>query len=437
MRKLFDRVLDEVTSRKAEGDIIYSTSKSLKLSSQNAAINEYKVSSSQILGVRVIKEGRVGISYSEALDDESLKLMVSQALDNAEMSGPNFNEGILKLSGHGPDEASYPEDEVDIARKTQKAIELETAVKALDTRVVAVPYNSYSENEYQSFYLSSHGRSTSYADKSYSITSSALLDENGKKANYYDYNISHTFRDLQWDKVVQTALFHAQNLLTEKTLPTGKYNVKFTEDSLKQLIECFSNFYSAKAVIDKVNPWALKLGEEVISKDLSIEDLPLYKDSFRVSRFDSEGVERKSLTLVKEGVLQSFYHNSSTAKALNTETTGHASRGSSSSLNISGTNLVVSGKNVKPLPPKFLEVIQLDGLHSGANRVTGDFSVAIKGYVWENGAKTRTFGNITLSGNLVELLKNVEVVGAKLEVSTDQSFFSVPLMFHGLSIAGT
>lgn len=437
MRKLFDRVLDEVTSKKATGDLIYSTSKSLKLSSQKGEINEYKVSSSQILGVRVIKEGRVGISYSEALDDESLKLLVSQALDNAEMSEPNFNEGILKLSGHGQDEASYPEDEVDISIKTQKAVELETAVKALDPRVVAVPYNSFSENEYRSSYLSTQGRSTSYSDKSYSITSSALLDEKGKKANYYDYHLSHTFRDLQWKKVVETALFHAQNLLTEETLPTGKYNVKFTEDSLKQLIECFSNFYSAKSVIDKVNPWALKLGEEVISKDLSIEDSPLYKDSFRVSRFDSEGVERKPLALVKSGVLQSFYHNSSTAKALGTQTTGHASRGSSSSLNVSGTQLVITGTNVKPLPPKYLEVIQMDGLYSGANRVTGDFSVAIKGYVWEKGNKTKTFGNITLSGNLVELLKNVEIIGAKLQTSTDQSFFSVPLMFHGLSIAGT
>ena len=190
-------------------------------------------------------------------------------------------------------------------------------------------------------------------------------------------------------------------------------------------------------MIDKVNPWALELGEEVISKDLSIEDLPLYKDAFRVNRFDSEGVERKPLALVKSGVLQSFYHNSSTAKALGTQTTGHASRGSSSSLNISGTNLVISGTNVKPMPPKYLEVIQMDGLHSGANRVTGDFSVAIKGYVWESGKKTMTFGNITLSGNLVELLKNVEIVGANLRSSTDHSFFSVPLMFHGLSIAGS
>lgn len=90
-----------------------------------------------------------------------------------------------------------------------------------------------------------------------------------------------------------------------------------------------------------------------------------------------------------------------------------------------------------PMPPKYLEVIQMDGLYSGANRVTGNFSVAVKGHVWENGKRVMTFGNITLSGNLIELLKNVEVVGENLMSSTDESFFSVPLMFHGLSIAGS
>ena len=79
----------------------------------------------------------------------------------------------------------------------------------------------------------------------------------------------------------------------------------------------------------------------------------------------------------------------------------------------------------------------MDGLYSGANRVNGNFSVAVKGYFWENNQKVMTFGNITLSGNIVELLSRVEVTGDQLQSSTDQSFFSVPLIFHDLSIAGT
>lgn len=436
MKKLMERVINELTDHKAEADLIYSTSKSLKLSAQKGAISEYKVSSSQILGVRAIKNGRVGIAYSEALDDESLKFMIRQALENAEHGQENEHEKILNLTGEIIDHADYQEAETDINAKTKLALELESKVKDADKRVTAVPYNSFSENEYESLYLSSRGRFTSFRDKVYSITSSALMEENGKKANYYDYDSAHRFNELDAERVINTSLFHARNILQEKTLPTGKYSVMFDEDSLKSLIDCFANLYSAKSAIDKMNPWAGKLGEKVVSENLSISDEPQFTQAFRRSLFDSEGVEQKPLTLIKDGVLQTFYHNSVTANKMGTKTTGHASRGPGSSIGISGTHLVINGKNHKALPGKYLEVIQMDGLYSGANRVTGTFSVAVKGYVWENGQRVMTFGNCTLSGNLLELLKHAEVAGTELKASGDRSFFSVPLMFHDLSIAG-
>lgn len=437
MKKLMENIINKLTDQKAEADLIFSSSKSLKMSAQNGNISEYKVSSSHILGVRVIKDGKVGISYTESMDQESVDFMVKQALTNAEFSEENPHEKILTLTGEVRDEASYPEEEVSIEEKTKRALELESMVKSQDKRVVAVPHNSFNEGEHQSFYLSSRGRFTSYADKSYSIVSSALMDEGGKKANFYGYNCAHTFRELDFKAVVDESLFHARNLLTEQTLPTGRYSVLFDEDNLKELMGCFSNFYSAKSAKDKVNPWANKLGEEVISKDITIEDQPQYQDAFRISKFDSEGVEQRPLTLVQDGVLKSFYHNSATASFFGTATTGHASRGPGSSLGVSGTYLTIKGKNVKPLPEKYLEVIQMDGLYSGANRVNGNFSVAVKGYLWEKGERKMTFGNITLSGNLPEMLKNVEVCGDKLGASTERGFFTVPLIFHDLSIAGS
>ena len=436
MKNLMEKVMNELTSQNAEGDLFFSNSKSLKMSAQKGNIAEYKVSSSQILGVRAIKDGRVGISYTEALDDESIKLLVKQVVQNAEANEVNPHEKILDLSGSIADEADYPEAEVDIAVKTKKTLELESIVKSLDSRVTAVPYNFYSESEYSSMYLSSKGRFATYKDKGYTIVTSALLDDQGKKANFDDYHLAHVFNELNFEKICKTALSYAQDILKEKSLATGKYSVYFNEDCLKNLIECFSNVYSAKAAIDKVNPWADKLGEEVVSKDLTIIDHPLYEKAFRVSKFDSEGVVRAPLTLIENGKLNSFYHNSVTANHFQTKTTGHASRGASSSIGVSGTHLLIQGKNKKPRPSKYLEIIQMDGLYSGANRVTGSFSVAIKGYLWENGQRTMTFGNCTLSGNLLELLKNPEVVGEEILSSTDESFFTVPLMFHELSIAG-
>ena len=437
MKKLMEQVLNHVTDQKAQGDLVFTSSKSLKMSAQKGALSTYNVSGTQMLGLRLIKNDRVGLSYTESLDEESLKLMVKQALDNAEATEPNPHEKILHLSGELNDEVSFAEEAVDLNLKIERALELESKVRALDSRVTSVPYNSYSEQDYRSHYLSSTGRFTTYVDKSYSITSSAVMDEKGKKSSYYDYHMAHVFGELNFQKVIDTAYLHARNLLAEQTLASGKYCVRFTEDCLKDLLNCFGNVFSAKASMDKLNPWSDRLGQQVISSDLSISDHPAFERSFRQSRFDSEGVERKLLTLVENGNLKSFYHNSVTAHYFNTQTTGHASRGPSGPLGVAGTDLIISGKNTKPKPGKYLEVIQMDGLYSGANRVSGNFSVAIKGYLWEGGEQKGTFGNITLSGNLFDLFNRVEVTGTELLASTDESFFTVPLIFHDVSIAGS
>lgn len=436
MSQIMEKVMENLKKHNAEGDLILSNSKSLKMSVHNGGINEYKVTGSQMMGIRVIKDDRVGISYTESLDQESLDLMVKQALDNAQIVEPNLLEKIMDLSGEISDIPRYEEKEVEMSVKTQLALDLEAKMKARDSRIMAVPHNGYSEGESHSTYLTSKGRKTIWSDKSFSIVTSALMDDKGKKANFYDYHATHYFKDLNPEKIIETALFHAKNILEEKPISTGKYQVRFTEDMLENLLGCFSNFYSAKAAIDKVNPWAGKLGEEVMSKDISIIDNPTYEGAFRKSIFDDEGLERKTLNLVEDGILKSFLHNSVTARHFNTQSTAHAARGATSSLGVSGTHFIVKGKNPKSMPSKYLEVIQMDGLHSGANRVTGDFSFGVKGYIWENGERKGTFGNVTLSGNIIELFKNVEVVGLNLVASRDNSFFSVPLIFNNQSIAG-
>src|SRR5665648_117578 len=111
MKKIMERIINQLTDHKAEGDLIFSSSKSLKMSSQKGSISEYKVSSSQILGIRAIKDGRVGISYTEAMDDESVSLLIKEALQNAKANEPNPLEKMLQIDGYIADEASYPEEE--------------------------------------------------------------------------------------------------------------------------------------------------------------------------------------------------------------------------------------------------------------------------------------------------------------------------------------
>jgi PmbA protein len=436
MKKMMEQVLNKLTDLKAEGDLLLDTSKSLKMSVQSQNLSEYKVSSSQVLGLRLIKDDRVGIAYTESLDEESLDLMVKQALENAKTNSEKPEEKILNLSGELLDVAHYQEGPVDLQHKAQNVLDLETEMKARDPRVKVLPYNGFSESEFQTFFASSRGRYTHYRDQSYQIWTSALMEEAGKKSTFHHFDLTHRYKDLNWKKITDVALEHASAILKETSIPTGKYEVRFTQDMLQSLLGVFGGLFSAKAAIDKLNPWGTKIGEQVMSSDLSVIDSPDFERAFRNSLFDSEGVERKSLSLVQDGVLQSFYHNSITANRLGVKTTGHASRGPQSAMGVSGTVQVLQGRNPIAMPTKYLEVIQLDGLHAGTNSITGDFSLGVKGYLWENGEKKLCFGGVTLSGNFFHMLKNLSVTGPELLASSDRYFFSSPLMFHDLSIAG-
>lgn len=437
MKKIMETVLNKITDHKASGDLILSTSKSLKLSAQDKNLSEYKVSSSQVLGLRLIKDGKVGISYTEALDDDSLTGLIQQALENAEGNDESLNEKILSLSGSLTDHMLAEESETPLQEKIAQVLKLEETPKSRDPKVLAVPYNGYSEDDYESLYMSSTGRYCHYKDKSYQIWTSVLMGQEGKKSSFSDFDLAHRFSDLKWDKVIETSMKRSQDFLQQRVIPTGKYAIVFTPDCLKNLIGVFSHVFSAKSALDKTNPWLSKVGEEVSSKNISIIDHPTFERSFRISLFDGEGVERLPLSLIKDGRLESFYHNSYTANHFKTKTTGHGVRGPYSSLGISGTDLVIQGKNPQSMPDRYLEIHQLDGLHAGTNRITGEFSLPIKGYALEKGQIMHAVGNVTLSGNFFELLKDVMVASPELEASTDQSFFSSKLLFNDLSIAGS
>src|SRR5262245_15779178 len=107
MKKIMEQVLNSVVDSKAQGDLILSKGNSLRMSSQDGKISSYNVSGTQIMGIRVIKDGKVGLSYTESFDSSSLDLLVRSAIQNAAMTHSKEHERLLDLQGHLADEAIY------------------------------------------------------------------------------------------------------------------------------------------------------------------------------------------------------------------------------------------------------------------------------------------------------------------------------------------
>lgn len=440
MKNSLEKVID---LSKKEGaiqcDAILNAGKSFSLSAQQGQIDKYSVSGSHVIGVRAIANNRVGIAYTESMDDDSLKFAAKSAVENALSSDENKYEVISQKS---QDLIATPlkiEDESTTQDKIDFCLKLESEVKVRDSRVQAVPYNGFSEVTSETYYLNSLG-TFAYDSEAYkSCYTSALLAQNGQNSMHYQSSLGRSLSSLDLETCVNESLTHAANWLDATPVETGAYDVVFTLDGFNSLFSCFRNIFSAKKAWEKTNPFADKINSQVAHSELSILDVPFYEDAFFQYEFDSEGVRRKDLTLIENGVLKNFYHNSATANFFKTTTTGHASRGPKSALGVSGTNRLIkagSTKEVSLLSGTYLEIHSLQGLHSGANAISGEFSFGASGYLCRDGKRVKPVKGITVAGNYHKMLLNIEAIGDTLYNTNDKGLFAPLIRFSNVRIAG-
>ncbi|MCT4641308.1 MAG: TldD/PmbA family protein [Bacteriovoracaceae bacterium] len=436
--KTIEKVIDLAKAKGADCDVTLSKGESISLSAQNESIDKYSISGSQIIGVRTIKDNKIGVSYSESFDDESLSLMVKNAVETSAFSDENEFEQISATKDENHNHpCEVQRDNSSMEQKIALALELEKKVKQKDSRVVAVPYNGLSEGASESYYMNSNGAFGFSSESSLSCYTSALISNGKENSMNYHSSISRNLAGLNIDECINESIDHAANWLDAAPVKTGNYDIVFDINALDSVFGCFGSIYSAKSAWEKVNPFEGKIGTQVAHQGLTITDIPNYGDAFYKYHYDSEGFQRSNLTLVENGVLKSFYHNSSTAKYFKAQNTNHASRGAKSGLGVSGTNMIIiAGKETSPLSGEYLEICSLQGLHSGASVISGDFSFGASGYLCKDGKRLKGIKGITVSGNFYEMIKKIRCIGDTLQSNVSKDFFSPILRFENMSVAG-
>lgn len=422
-------------------DVILSKGSSLNLSAQQNRLDSYKVSSSNIIGIRVIKDQKVGISYSEDFSDESLKTMVKSALNSSKFSEQDEYQQISAAKGEIIDTntKTFREDKTDIKEKIDLALKLESEIKKADSKVTAVPYNGYSESEAHQYYSNHLGLYVYERSKAFSCYTSSQLKDGDKISMHYEGTSGRTFSELNLKWVIDETLHKANLLLNAKPIATGKYDLVFDTDTLGEFLSCFTSLLSGKSVKEGMSSFKNNLGKIVAHPEFTLMDSPQYADGFSFSLTDAEGFLKKDLTLIENGILKSFYHNSSTANYFKIENTGHGSRSTKGHLGTSLDQLIIKpGKTSEKnsTSGKYLKVFSVQGLHSGTNSFSGDFSLAANGELYENGEMVQAVKGVTISGNFFNMLKNISSLGDTLHASTGKTFFSPTVRFTDISVAG-
>ena len=440
LQAAIDQVLDRVKAAGADADVIASGSNNFSLKANAGELDEYKVTSGQVIGVRIVKDQRVATSYSESLEPASLDLMVEQALVNASFTQQDPHQQIScadsTLTTQNPE--IYQADTASVDDKIALALALESGVVALPN-ATSSPYNGFGESDSQVILANTLGTRCYHQERSTYCYAYTLYEKDGKQAMHGGMSTGRRFDELDANYCIHHGYDMAQALLEGEPIATGSYSVIFELDCLNSLLGAFGMCFSGQSAMKGINPWRDKLNDIVASPLLTVSDIAYVEGGSSIKAFDSEGYATRDTILIGEGQLQSLLHNSHTASFFGIENTANGSRSAKGGLGVAGRHTVIAAgtsSHAEATAGEYLELVELQGVHSGADAVSGDFSFGASGFLCRDGKRVQAVRGITVAGNFYQMIKAIDAVGDTLQRDHSRDFFAPIIRFNKLNIAG-
>lgn len=422
-----------------ESEIFYKKASSMSLSGFNKNIDSYKIDTTLGVGFRGIYNGKLGVSFTEMIDDESIDFLIQSAKDNSIYIENMDKEFIFNEKCEYKKLSEIENEDIDLKDKKNKLLELEKLILDNDNRITKVAGISYGNIEGEIFILNSYGIELSHKYKYHFFSGNAVCKDGENKRNGGHYDIKKYYNELDIEKLA--------NKIAEKTvenigaidIKTKKYKIVLQNDAASSLLSTFSGIFSGELARKGLTLLKDKVGETIAADCVNIIDDPLLEEGFDSMPFDFEGVPTYRKSIVQDGKLLTLIHNLKTANYFGVKTTGNALRsGHESGMSVCFFNCFIENGNLKleELMEKVsdgLLITSLSGLHAGANTISGDFSIAASGFIIKDGKKSTPIEQVTIASNFFDVLKSIELIANDLE---HKSSIESPSLYIGeLSVA--
>ena len=365
------------------------------------------------LGITVYKGQRKGSASTADLSPGALRLTVEKAIEIAKYTGEDPCSGLADkdLMAFEPQDLDlYHPIELDTDFAIEQVIKAETAALAFDPRITNSDGASYNANLGTKVYGNSHGLNVGYNSSRYSISCVVIGEQDGDMQRDYSYTVERQANLMASpEQVGKESAEFTLGRLGARQIKTAKMPVLFDKEIASGLIGHFISAISGGNLFRKSSFLLDKLGEQVLPSWFAISERPYIMRGLASSSFDHEGVRTKDAEIVTDGVLNQYLLTSYSARKMNMQTTGHAG-------GIHNWLIKSSGQSDKQMLAELgtgLLVTELMG--QGVNVVTGDYSRGAAGFWVENGIIQYPVHEITIAGNLADMLKNIVAVGAEIE----------------------
>lgn len=414
-------------------EIYIEESKSIELDSRKEELNFAKEEIDCGVGIRVIKDNKVGFAFTS--DMNKIEEAAMQSIENTKLNKVDENYAFAEVEKVPEIKKVYDKKFNDLSLDES----IEFLKNTIDTTIdqgCDITGSGFSASEGRSLIINSNGVSIEDEGTGFGIGLSVTIQKDGQIATAYNSQSSRFF-DLDGEKLAIEVCNLAKSSLDTKPIDTNDYDVVLDYYAATGLLQTFISAFNGENVMRGRSILKDKMGMEIANPNLTIVDNPLLENGMCTSKCDGEGSVSEKTELVKDGVLNSFIYDIYTANNQGVKTTSNGLRGSYlTTPMISPTNVEFKFDEMKDLSEidKGVLTTSVLGAHT-ANPISGDFSVeASNAFKIENGELTDPINKAMISGNIFEIMKKVE--GLKSEIKQYGQFIIPKLLVHDLRVVG-
>jgi PmbA protein len=389
---------------------------------RDGEIEQLEQASSKGIGLRVITGQRLGFAYGTDLSKDGLKQLAEKAVALAKGAAKDPANGLprgAELGAAGIGDYDPAIEEISPEWKLRAAREAESAARAEDPRVRKFDSTGAGDFLSESAIFSSRGaRGESRASYAY-VYCSPVAEADGQLQTASWSDTRRTLSRLQPpEEVGRIAARRATRMLGARKPRTQRVPVVFEPQLAAGFIGGITAAVNGLLVHKKSSFLGALLGKRVAAQDVTLVDDATLEHGIATRPFDGEGVESRRTAVIENGILRSFLYDATTARKAKAKSTASASRGWASLPSIGTSNLYLKAGTLKP--EEILRGVK-SGLYvtamlgRGADVISGDYSRGANGIWIENGELAYPVQEVTVSGNLLQMLQGIDAVGNDLD----------------------
>ncbi|TDQ59788.1 microcin-processing peptidase 1 [Mesocricetibacter intestinalis] len=434
LRDAVSYALEIAAQAGASAEVAVTKVKGLSVSTRLKEVENVEFNNDGALGISVYAGHCKGNSSTSDLSEAAIKNAVQAALAIAKYTSPDNCAGLADrdlIAFEAPELDLYHPSDLDTEQALNLALAAESAALDYDRRIVNSNGAAFNSHQGIRVYGNSYGMLQSYLSSRYSISCSLIGADGGELETDYEYSLSRRAEALDAPQLVgENAAKKVIARLNPRKISTRQAPVLFLNDVATGIIGHLATAISGGSLYRKSSFLLDHLGQQVLPHWFQISERPHLSGQLASSPFDSEGVQTVAREIIDKGILQTYLLTSYSARKLGMRSTGHAG---------GIHNWLVRPNSTGGLPALLRQMgsglLVTDLMGQGVNMVTGDYSRGASGFWVERGEIQYPVAEITIAGQLGDMLANIAAAGDDIELRSNIQTGS--LLVESMKISGS